>query len=273
MIDPISRRLHRNAGQHGPVMLAYHSVALGNGRPAWPWTVSMQRFRGHLDVLAAEGWATPTMAELVSTPDKWTGRTAVITFDDGYLDNLAACADLQRHGMRATWFIVSGSIGREPTWAENGLPVGRPAGRLLDANELRNMQAAGMEIGSHTVSHTRLTEANDDRLRAEVTDSKVALEDALGVEVASFAYPYGVWDDRCVDAVRAAGYRAACTTRAGWALLDGDPWQLRRLTVFNTDTASSLARKLCLGTNDASWRVMSRYALQRAKSRMGERAA
>lgn len=265
MIDPFSRYLHRSAGQHGPVMLMYHSVAGGGGRPGWPWAVSLQRFRSQLDFLAGEGWATPTMAELIATPEKWTGRTAVITFDDGYVDNLIAWEELQKHGMRATWFMVSGCLGREPNWPSDG----RPAGRLLNAAELRTMQEGGMEIGSHTANHVRLTQADDKLLSAELNDSKAALEDALGSEISSFAYPYGAWDARCVNAVREAGYRAACTTRTGWASRDGDSLLLRRLTVFNTDTVSSLARKLYFGANDVSWGAMATYVRKRLLCRGG----
>lgn len=266
MMDPISHYLHRGAGQHGPVMLMYHSVMPGNGTPGWRYAVSMQRFRRQLDFLAEEGWATPTMEELVTTPEKWTGRTAVITFDDGYLNNLAACEELQKRNMRATLFMVSGSIGRPPAWPADG----RPEERLLNAAELRDMQAAGMEIGSHAVNHIRLTEANDKQLRAELSDSKAVLEDALGNEISSFAYPYGAWDARCANAVREAGYRAACTTRTGWAFRDGNPYQLRRLTVFNTDTTGSLARKLCFASNDVSWKSVSQYILRRALSRVSD---
>ena len=49
---------------------------------------------------------------------------------------------------------------------------------------------------------------------------------------------------------------------------DGNPYQLRRLTVFNTDTTSSLARKLYFGSNDVSWHTVLRYALQRITSRI-----
>lgn len=263
-IDPVSARLFHGAGSHGPVALTYHAVAAGDGAPDWPWAVSLRRFRSQLDFLAEAGWATPTLAELVAAPEKWTGRTAVITFDDGYVDNLVAWEELRKRGMRATWFLVSGSVGREPGWP----PDGRPAGRLLNDAELRAMQASGMEIGSHTANHVRLTDADDKLLNAELSDSKAALEDALGNGISSFAYPYGAWDARCVNAVREAGYRAACTTRTGWALRDGDPYLLRRLTVFNTDTASSLARKLYFGSHDISWQAVSRYALQRMASRM-----
>jgi peptidoglycan/xylan/chitin deacetylase (PgdA/CDA1 family) len=258
-IDPLTRALHRQAGQHGPIMLMYHAIAPGAGAPAWPWAVSMQQFCDQLDFLAMEGYATPTMDELISVPaEKWTGRTAVITFDDGYVDNLAACEELQKRGMRATWFIVSGSVGLPPQWPADG----RPPGRLLNAIELCSMQESGMEIGSHTVNHIRLTEVDDMQLMHELTDSKSRLEDILGNAITSFAYPYGAWDDRCAAAVKRAGYASACTTRTGWALRDNDPYQLRRLTVFNTDTVGTLARKQALATNDGSWGAMLEYVLK-----------
>ncbi|HQS80879.1 MAG TPA: polysaccharide deacetylase family protein [Thiobacillus sp.] len=260
-IDPLSRYLHRAAGQHGPVMLMYHAVTPGKIRPGWPWAVSMQQFRDQLNFLAAEGYATPTMGELVAEPNKWTGRTAVITFDDGYVDNLAACDELQKRGLRATWFVVTGSIGESPKWPADG----RPEGRLLNVVELREMQSRGMEIGSHTVNHVRLTEVSDARLTSELSDSKAALEDLLGRPVGSFAYPYGVWDVRCDDAVKQAGYSAACITRTGWALRDANPYLLRRLTIFNTDTVSTMARKLYLGSHDVRWRDLAGYALRRLR--------
>lgn len=258
-VDPLSRALHKHAGQHGPVMLMYHAITSGTRTPDWPWAVSMQQFRDQLDFLASEGYATPTMGELAAAPARrWSGRTAVITFDDGYVDNLAACEELQKRGMRATWFVVSGSIGHEPAWPVDG----RPAGRLLNADELCEMQAGGMEIGSHTISHVRLPGLDDTRLMQELIESKTALEGLLDSTVGSFAYPYGAWDARCATAAQQAGYTAACTTRTGWALRDNSPYQLRRLTVFNTDTLSSFARKLYFGSHDVRWRDLARYALQ-----------
>lgn len=260
MIDPISRLIHRRSGQHGPVILMYHSVISGVRTPAWPWAVSLRHFRNHLDFLVAEDWATATVSELSAAAGTCPQRTVAITFDDGYADNLRAWEELQKRGMRATWFIVTGSIGKAPAWPDDG----RPGGPLLTATELCAMAASGMEIGSHTISHARLTKTDNSRLSTELSVSKTALQEVLGAEVSSFAYPYGDFDDRCVDAVRRAGYRVACTTRTGWALLDGDPLRLRRLTVFNSDTAGSLARKLCFGCNDASWGIVARYAMRRA---------
>jgi len=267
MTASLSRYLARTAGMHGPVMLMYHAVSEGGGVPDWPWAVSLGRLRAQLDYLADEGWATPTMSELLAAPGRWPQRTVVITFDDGYANNLAACDELNKRGMCATWFVVSGSIGQAPAWPANG----RPAGRLLDSVELRGMAAAGMEIGSHTVNHVRLTQLDQDRQRFELECSRRQIEDALGSQVRSFAYPYGAWDDICVSAVRDAGYQGACTTRTGWALRDGNPFLLRRLTVFNSDTVGSLMRKLCFGSHDVSWPSLAHQMLRSALTRLGHR--
>jgi peptidoglycan/xylan/chitin deacetylase (PgdA/CDA1 family) len=246
-------------------MLMYHSVIPTERVPAWPWAVSLQRFREQLDFLVDAGWSTPTMRELTHEPERLTQRSVVITFDDGYIDNLAACEELQRRSMRATWFMVSGSLGVEPAWPADG----RPSGRLLNAMELREMQSAGMEIGSHTVSHARLTQIDDSHLRSELVESKHALENILGAEVGSFAYPYGAWDARCEAAVQVAGYARACTTRTGWSLTDNNTYRLRRLTVFNSDTPSSLARKLVFASHDVSWPSLAGYLKRQLMARLG----
>ena len=264
MLDPFAFALAKHSAGHGPLMLMYHSVAT-TGEPEWPWAVSLDRFNSQLDLLSSLGYRTATMADIAAgTTIVTDAPTVVITFDDGYEDNLLAVETLLRRDMTATWFIVSGSIGGEPAWPYDG----RPAGRLMNATELRDIRAAGIEIGSHTVTHCRLTQASDDALMRELTDSKAALEDVLGSKVGSFAYPYGDCDERSVRAVRACGYQQACTTQTGWALRDGDPYTLRRLTVFNHDTASSLCRKLVLASNDGSFTALSRYMLQQLKQKL-----
>ena len=140
----------------------------------------MRRFRSHLDFLVAEGWNTPTMAQLVAQPALGRGRTVVLTFDDGYVDNLAACEELQKRNLCASWFIVANHIGRTPDWPDDG----RPNGRLLNASELRDMQTAGMEIGSHGLDHVRLTEIEDSRLHAELHDSKNILQQLFKISTA-----------------------------------------------------------------------------------------
>ena len=262
MLDPITTRLLRNSGNHGAIALMYHSVASGTGTPGWRYAVSMQRFRAQLDLLQGEGWHTHRLDELAAKP--LPARSVVITFDDGYQDNFVAFNELARRGMKASWFVVSRDIGRNAGWQGPGsqqLP-------LLEAAQLCEMHAAGMEIGSHSHTHCRLTECGEDALAMEMAHSKAVLEALLNTPVTSLAYPYGVYDERVVETARAAGYLAACTTRSGWAMRDQDPLRIRRLSVFDQDTLSAFARKLAFADNDVSWGALLRYAKHRAIERI-----
>lgn len=259
MSDPVSRLLLKRAGRHGPVMLMYHSVTAGSDQPAWPWSVSMAQFRRQMDVLKEHGWQTPTMGQLLAEPARWQGRVAVITFDDGYVDNLPAFELLRERGQNASLFVVSGSVGAAPRWAARE----RPPLKLADHSQLRALADSGFEIGSHTVNHLRLPPLDDAALAAELRDSRVALEDMTGHPVRSFAYPYGAWNARCAESVKAAGYDGACTTRTGWALRDSDPFSVSRLTIYNNDDTGSFMRKLAYGTNDVGWAATLQHVLRR----------
>lgn len=157
------------------------------------------------------------------------GRVAVITFDDGYGDNLeAALPILARYGFGATCYAVSGHVGGHNAWDAERLQVCKP---LMDGAQLREWQAAGMEIGAHTRSHARLTEVDDATLRDEVAGSRAELEDLLGTAVTQFCYPYGAAGPREQLAVRTAGFLAAVTVRRGRARPGADLFDLPRVMV------------------------------------------
>lgn len=264
-IDPLTQLLtHRGVDQRAPAALMYHSISAGRGVASWPWSVSKRQFCDHLDYLADRGYSTVTVRELATMSAPQRRPVVAITFDDGYVDNLEACEELQRRNMRASWFITTGAIGQTPGWPDSG----RPAGRMLNAAELRCLHDAGMEIGSHTVNHARLPEAPAAARQQELITSRAVLEDLLGQPVTSFAYPYGSWDEASESAVRGAGYQAACTTRTGWAMRDGDPLRIRRLTVFNHDSGSLLARKLAFASHDVGWPQMASYWGRRLAARV-----
>ena len=85
----------------------------------------------------------------------------------------------------------------------------------MDLGRIREWMAMGMAVGSHTRTHPRLTRLPRARMREEIVASKAALEDGLGVPVDHFCYPYGDYDEACVDAVREAGYATAVTIDRG----------------------------------------------------------
>ena len=266
-LDPLTRYVLDGAGHHGPVALMYHSVQKPERTPSWPWAVSRRQFEDHLDLLGEGGWATCTIRQLLSRPPDATEKTIAITFDDGFADNIWAAETLERRGMRASWFVVTGSVGKAPNWPDTG----RPSGRMLDETELRALADMGMEVGSHGHSHVRLPKLGDQVLRDELSGSRDILEDMLGSAIKSFSYPYGDRDLRSEAMVRMAGYHAACTTSTGTAMKDKSPLRIRRLTVFNNDDTGRFARKLGLASNEGGWGSAFRYAGRRALARAGIR--
>ena len=171
-----------NAGIHDTVALMFHSISDKDSSPSWCWVVAHPRFCTQLDLLNADCWQNVCIRDLILN-NRLPEHSIAITFDDGYVDNLTVCKELAKRGMHATCFIVSGSIGREPAWHTDG----RTDGRLLNAAKLRNMQSTNMMISTHTANHVHLTEADDVRLHADLTDSKTTLKDSLDSEISSFA--------------------------------------------------------------------------------------
>jgi len=263
MIDPITRKLFQDASRHGSVVLMYHSVLPGAGSPDWPWAVSYEAFCQQLDLLAKNGWKTIRMQDLAD-PEKCAPKTVVITFDDGYEDNYKAFEALVARDMTASWFVVTNDIGGSSSWVDPGVN----SQKILNQETLREFVNVGMEVASHTCSHRRMPQLSDVELANELSKSKQVLEDILGQEVKSFAYPYGAHDDRCVQAVLDAGYKYACTTRTGWALAGGDMLTVRRITVFAGDSLASFARKLAFATNDVGFLALTRYYSARFRQRL-----
>ncbi len=177
-----------------------------------------------------------------------TGRIAIVTLDDGYVDNLdSALPILQRYGFSATCYVVSGSIGRYNQWDAERLGVRKP---LMSVEQLRDWHRGGMEIGAHTRSHPRLTQCDDAQLHEEIHGSKATLEDHLDAPVTQFCYPYGDADDRVAGVVRAAGFAAATTTRRGRASAGLDLWQLPRIQIARHHLLPQFAMRTLTGYED-----------------------
>jgi peptidoglycan/xylan/chitin deacetylase (PgdA/CDA1 family) len=98
----------------------------------------------------------------------------------------------------------------------------------VNVDALRKIAASGVDIGSHTHTHRRLTNLSDAALREETTGSRKTLEDILGHRVRFFSFPFGGHDERVRGAVRDAGYEAAVTTRRAIAEYAPGPFEIPR---------------------------------------------
>ncbi len=215
----------------GVPILMHHQV--GPHRRASPlnrWRVTESDFAWQLDTLRRLGYRGVALRDLFESPAD--GRRVVLTFDDGYRGVLErALPALLARGFRATVFVVADRIGAVNDW--DGETPGEP---LLSADEIRALHRAGIEIGSHGATHRALTVLDAAELAREIASSRETLEKVTGAPVTSFCYPYGDFDDRVVEAVKAAGYRAATVIRGGIPDDLSDPFRLERVAVRGTHT-------------------------------------
>lgn len=140
---------------------------------------------------------------------------AALTFDDGFLDNFTVAYPLLRkYDCPATFFIPTGCMDRPD---------------MMAPDMLRELSANGMSIGSHSVSHPRLSRLASDQIEYELSASKKWLSDITGVECTEFCYPYGDFNENVKDFVRKTGYNCAVAVSQRTQLRD--PFEIPRVVI------------------------------------------
>jgi peptidoglycan/xylan/chitin deacetylase (PgdA/CDA1 family) len=214
----------------------YHSVEPYTSDP-YQVTVHPDRFARQMAWLHRRGRRGVSMRELLAARRRGRARGLVgLTFDDGYADFVGHVMPvLAAYGFTATVFVVAGSLGGTNAWDDPG-----PRKRLMTADEVRRAADAGIEIGSHSLHHRRLPEADGSTLADEVHDSRTVLSGLIGADVTGFCYPYGAVGAREADAVRAAGYEYACAVKEA---AGAGRYTIPRTFVGDRDTAPRLWAK------------------------------
>ena len=202
--------------------------------------VTRATLRRQLESLARRGRRTTTFRELAS--GRRISKPAVLTFDDGYLDNFENLLPLlEELDARAVIYAVADPELRRNEW---DVAEGEPPAPLMTPEQLRACHDTGrVEIASHGLRHAHLPRLSDEEARREILESKARLEDLLGAEVVSFCYPYGEYGEREVELVRKAGYVFAVGTRSGPVRWSDDLHRIRRVMVMPRDRGWSFTRK------------------------------
>lgn len=149
---------------------------------------------------------------------------------DGRASRLAAASRLNSELKKLPARARDAEIERVAGAHGVALPPSPPAAFApVTWGQARELDASGVELGSHTVTHPILTHASDEELRRELRDSRARLEEELGRAVDLFCYPNGSYDERVRRETERAGYACAVTTRPGLNERRADPLALRRL--------------------------------------------
>jgi peptidoglycan/xylan/chitin deacetylase (PgdA/CDA1 family) len=217
-------------------ILTYHSIAPWTTRSFARWTVDPLLFDEHLAALREHGHDVMPVSEVPRALA--AGRKGVaISIDDGLADAAEnAVPALLHHGLPATLFVPSGFVGGSSSWL-NGRD-GEQA--MMSWDSLSDLMRSGFEIGSHGHMHLAADVNRAELVERDARASKAEIEDHLGQEARSFAYPFGYHAAPARSAVRAAGFAQACAVGDLPACAEDDRWALPRLQVWRGTTPESL---------------------------------
>jgi len=231
-------------------ILVYHQIDQPpvRGTPLRGLVVSPNAFARQMRTLRLLGYRGLSMRALEPylTGEK-SGKVVGITFDDGYQNNLQhALPVLSRMGFSATCYGLSRMMGGTNSW-DQGLVASKP---LMTPPEWRTWMAAGMEPGSHSQTHARLTDLTPAQAQTQIAQSKDELEQNFGTEIRHFCYPYGSFDLDHEDMVRKAGYVTATTMNRGRNQPGDNPFALRRIMIACSTHLGLFVAKVISGYED-----------------------
>ena len=202
-------------------------------------------FREHMKYLKDNNFSVITFEDLNNIG--WRNRFdknkkyIIITFDDGYVDNYElAFPILKEFNFKATIFLMG-----ESTYNEWDVKAdGEKSFPLMSVEMIKEMQDYGIEFGAHTFNHPKLNKLSNDEIKHQIVDVKKPLEEKIGREIITFAYPYGILNDYAKKMVEEAGYTFGVATDSGSVCLSDDLYQIRRIAIFPNTNLFSFKRKV-----------------------------
>lgn len=250
-----------------PVVLMYHRVVADGAWQPSPFVVRASTFRRQMSWLVEHGFWTPRLSDVLAAGGRAPcrrGRPVVLTFDDGYADNAVNAVPILRAlGFTAAFFPVL-DLRRRFNWWDEAPELRAP---LLSRAGLAELEDQGMELGSHTLTHPRLTRLAAPELADELRRSREVLATIAARPLPVLAYPYGDVDARVKRAARDAGYEAALAVYSGPLDMQADRFEIRRQRVGD-GAGEGYLRLLLSGAEKlyawSKWKVSARFAAVRS---------
>jgi peptidoglycan/xylan/chitin deacetylase (PgdA/CDA1 family) len=193
-----------------PLILCLHSVGRGAS------SLSPDVFAAIVELLKSGGYEFVTADELTRMR-LCLRRTVALTFDDGAADNHTHVLPLLRKsGVPATFYVCPGLLGRRVWFGPRRCSTEPIEGgwelEIMAWPQLRELVAAGMCVGSHTLTHADLERAGEDEAWRQLLASRELLAQQLSIPIRHLAYPWGLRNSRTPALARRAGYLTAVAT-------------------------------------------------------------
>ncbi|MSR76131.1 MAG: polysaccharide deacetylase family protein [Candidatus Ryanbacteria bacterium] len=161
--------------------------------------IAIKDFTYHVEYLAARGYRFVKFSELASAQ----GRVAAIYFDDGFHDIFTNAKQiLEQKNIPATLFVTT-------AYADGA----RDPASYASWDEIAAL-GGDWEIGSHSVSHRKLTKISKEEVRQEMAESKRIIEAKIGRIVTVFSYPHGRASGETEVIAREVGYAMTTASKS-----------------------------------------------------------
>lgn len=249
IVDKIEKKyfeLYVNKKKYDVPVIMYHRVINNpENEGVYGTYVYEDMFKKHLQYLKDKNYTVITFKDL----DKigWRNRFEkgkkyiILTFDDGYKDNYdLAFPILKEFNFKATIFLM-GSLTYNEWDVKAG---GERKFSLMSVEMIKEMQDYGIEFGAHTFNHPKINTLSNEEIEHQIVDVKKPLEEKIGKEIITFAYPYGILNDYAKEMAKKAGYTFALATDSGSVCLSDDLYQIRRIAIFPNTNLFSFKRKV-----------------------------
>jgi peptidoglycan/xylan/chitin deacetylase (PgdA/CDA1 family) len=228
-----------------PILL-YHSVSAESSPRFEPWTITPEDFADHMQILADEGYTALSVSDLAEimtgTSVEIPERPVVITFDDGFADFYhTAQPVLAEHGFRSTIYLITKYLEGKSRWLDHEDSGDIP---MLSWQQVSEIASQGVEIGAHSHTHPQLDTIPASQAAQEIRISKTIIEDHLGMQIGSFAYPHGYHNAEIRRLVQEAGFSSACGVKHAMSSLEDDRFSLSRIIVTHSVNPQGFRRLL-----------------------------
>ena len=185
-------------------VLMYHSVSNNNQR----MSVTIDNFFAQMKLMIKLGFGSVNLKDVLKKTDK---KKFVITFDDGYEDvYYNALPILKELNLYATCFFVTNQIGKHNNWDSKRNNYKEM--QLMNEEQIYHWNEIGLEVGSHSLDHKNLKVLNINNKTEQIVHSKTFFKKKFNIDIKSFSYPYGMYDDDSAEIVK-NNYEFAVTTK------------------------------------------------------------
>ena len=223
-------------------ILMYHQFIKKNKKTKIRTFVTEKQFELHLKILKILGYETITFEELlkIGLENRLSKKYIILTVDDGYKNNYEIMFPLlKKYNMKAVIYLVSEL--KYNAWDVEEFEEEKLY--LLNENEIKEMKNSRLiEFGGHTLTHPNLQELNHEEIEMEIVENKKNLEEKYGINLISFAYPYGKLTEEVKEIVKNNGYKFAVSTSTGSGKIEDDLYEIRRTAIDKTSIIDFLRK-------------------------------